>query len=62
MKGQQSPFKYLNWKDGNFLFDYLRYDRVHGGPVDFNDFQVSDLTIKRIVQEPKQSKITDSLK
>jgi hypothetical protein len=35
-----SPFKFLTWKDGELLFEYLRYDRSSAGPSDLDDFQV----------------------
>jgi hypothetical protein len=36
-----SQFKFMNWNDGNLLFEYLRYDRSMTGPGDLDDFQVS---------------------
>jgi hypothetical protein len=35
-----SAFKYINWNDGNLLFEFQRYDRVLIGPGDLINFQV----------------------
>lgn len=46
LTSKASPFKFLNWKDGELLFEYLRYDRSSAGPGDLDDFQVSQYPVK----------------
>ena len=40
------PFKFMNWNDGNILFDHLRYDRVPRGAGDLDNFQVCCLVFR----------------
>lgn len=40
-KSNNPPFKFMNWSDGNILFDYIRYDRVPRGAGDLDNFQVT---------------------
>ena len=45
MTTKPSPFKFLNWKDGELRFEYFRYDRTSAEPGDLDDFQVIENTL-----------------